>query len=522
MDKDMSIECGYVQRTSLDHRKRFAQFFTPHILADVMSEWLIGNERLQSVLEPAFGLGIFSRCLMEKNKGLFIKGYDIDGNIFNEAQKAFSSCPNVNILLQDYMYNDWENRYDGIICNPPYLKFHDYDNKSVLKEMEKRLDCRLSGFTNLYALFLLKSIYQLNKNGRCAYVLPSEFLNSDYGTLVKTYLINTRNVRHIIIFDFEENIFEDALTTACVILCANDNRTDHVQFTSIKSLEDISTIKQIIDNYPTPHPYSLTYKIEDLDPSIKWKNYYKENTQKRFKNLVAFSAYAKVMRGIATGANDYFTFNLSKAEEYNIKEKYLLPCICHSVDVKEVSFTTEHFEKLREEDKKVFLLNAIYTNDVNVVKYINRGEELNIDKRYLTASRNPWYALEKRVPAPIWVSVFNRYGLNFVRNRAQVANLTTFHCIYPKIDMFSDFSIDLLFAYLISDTAKLIFENNCREYGNGLQKFEPNDLNKGMMLDISLLPNKEKRELERLYTKNMENPPIGEIDKILLKYFQCA
>ena len=61
--------------------------------------------------------------------------------------------------------------------------------KNILKEIETNLKCKLNGFTNLYTLFLLKSIHQLRKNGRCAYIIPSEFLNSDYGKLVKTYLI---------------------------------------------------------------------------------------------------------------------------------------------------------------------------------------------------------------------------------------------------------------------------------------------------------------------------------------------
>ncbi|MCD8206641.1 MAG: N-6 DNA methylase [Bacteroidales bacterium] len=522
MNWGTNIEADYIRKTPLDHRKKFAQFFTPAVIADVMSDWLLGNDSLHSVLEPAFGLGVFSRCLLDKKGDLAIKGYDIDDRIFSGAQKEFSSFKNVTLLLQDYMYNDWENKYDGIICNPPYFKFHNYDNKSVLKEMEEQLSCRLNGFTNLYALFLLKSIHQLKDNGRCAYILPSEFLNSDYGALVKTYLIRTQTVRHIIVFDFEENIFDDALTTACIVLCANDKKSDYVQFTSIKSIGDIDIVKRIIEEYPSLQPHSSTYKIEELNPLIKWRSYYKPSGKNHYKNLVPFSDYAKVMRGIATGANDYFTFNLCKAKEYNIDEKYLLPCICHSTDVKGVSFTAEQFETLKRGDKKVFLFNAVSSKDTNVVKYINMGEEKSIDKRYLTANRKPWYSLEKRLPAPIWVSVFNRKGLRFVRNMTSVANLTTFHCIYPRRDMFTNVSLDLLFAYLISDTAREIFEDNSREYGNGLQKFEPNDLNKGMMLDLSVLPNEAKKEMERLYIENIDNPPIKEIDKILLQHFQCA
>ena len=134
-------------------------------------------------------MGIFSRLLLEKKNDLRIKGFEVDEVIFEEAQKEFGNCRNVDLLLQDYMYNDWQNRYDGNICNPPYFKFHDYDNKNILKEIESRLQCKLTGFTNLYTLFLLKSIRQLKPDGRCAYIVPSEFLNSDYGKLVKKHLL---------------------------------------------------------------------------------------------------------------------------------------------------------------------------------------------------------------------------------------------------------------------------------------------------------------------------------------------
>jgi adenine-specific DNA-methyltransferase len=158
---DNLIEKKYSKSISLEHRKKYAQFFTPLPIASLMVEWLLGNKKLCTVLEPAFGLGIFSRLLMSKNSNLKIKGFEIDRTIFDEAKSYFSHDANLEIYLKDYMYNDWDIKYDGIICNPPFFKFHDYDNKSILLEMEKRLQIKLNGFTNLYTLFLLKSIYLL-------------------------------------------------------------------------------------------------------------------------------------------------------------------------------------------------------------------------------------------------------------------------------------------------------------------------------------------------------------------------
>lgn len=527
--ENCSIEDEYSQSTSIAHRKKFAQFFTPAPVAELMAKWILGNDHLESVLEPAFGLGIFSRTILSFKKNVRVKGFEIDPTIFDKASSHFESFKNVAIHLQDYMYNDWNNRYDGIICNPPYFKFHDYDNKNILKDIEANLDCKLNGFTNLYTLFLLKSIHQLSANGRCAYIIPSEFLNSDYGKLVKTHLLKSKTLKHIIVINFEENIFNDALTTASIILCANDNATDKVQFSNVKSLQDLEKVERLISHYPNFLGTEQTYTFAELDPEIKWKAYYQEQNGIKFRNLVPFSTYAKVVRGIATGSNDFFTFNTSKAKLFSIDEKYLLPCVCRAIVAKKPFFTTSDFKELKSNDKNIFLLNAINTTDNNVIEYLKKGESEKINEKFLTANRMPWYSLENRPPAPIWVSVFNRTGLRFIRNEANISNLTSYHCIYPnQNDLFSPIDIDLLFAYLLTNTAKLIFKDNCREYGNGLQKFEPNDINKGQMLDLEILDEQTKQQILNLYKQYrleiLDNKDarsfIDEIDKLLMKNYK--
>ena len=499
------VEKSYSKSISLEHRKKFAQFFTPFQLASLMTDWLLGNQNINTVLEPAFGLGVFSRALLSKKSELSIKGFDIDETIFAEAKEIFHGIPKVDIHLEDYMFNDWNNKYDGIICNPPYFKFHDYDNKTILNEIENHLKIKLNGFTNIYALFLLKSIYQLNTNGRLAYIIPSEFLNSDYGKLVKSALIKNKILRHIIVFDFEENVFDDALTTACILLCSNDKNYQKVKFSTIKKIDELETIQVYIANYSVKSDDNSTYTYNELDPEIKWRKYYQAQNGIKYKNLIPFSSVAKVVRGIATGANEYFIFSKSKASQYGIDEKYLLPCICKAIDVKDNFFTKDKFNSLVNADRQSFLLNAISAKDEKVLKYIEIGEKTGIDKKYLTACRTPWYSLENRPPSPIWVSVFNRSGLKFVRNEANISNLTTFHCVYPvQTSLFDNVNIDILFAYLLTDVAREIFEDNRREYGNGLQKFEPNDLNKAMMLDLTLLDKKTENEIIRLYKKYRE------------------
>lgn len=518
----MELEKIYTEKTSLIHRKAFAQFFTPQPIANLMSDWLFGNKSLTTVLEPAFGLGIFSRALLSKQDKLEIKGFDIDETILNEAKKHFKSHKNVSLNCEDYMYNDWNNKYDGIICNPPYLKFHDYDNKQILQEVENNLKFKFNGFTNLYTLFLLKSIFQLKKDGRAAYIIPSEFLNSDYGKLVKEYLLKTKTLRHLFVIDFKENVFDDAMTTASILLLANDKNVSEINITTIDSKLDLQLIDSYIKSYPEQKG-EFTFNPIDLDPSIKWRKYYQLQNSINYKNLVPFATYAKVVRGIATGANDYFTFKESKAKAFSIPKENLLPCICKAKDVKGCFFSQNDFNKLIEDNELSYLFNAQGSTNKNVLDYIERGVEEKVNEKYLTKCRKPWYSLEKRPPAPIWVSVFNRNGVKFIRNEANISNLTTFHCVYPtQSDLFSKVTDDLLFAYLLTDVAKEIFNDNRREYGNGLKKFEPNDLNKSKMLDLSVLTVLQVESILELYFKFKESGNesfLSEIDNILRLVF---
>ena len=95
--------------------------------------------------------------------------------------------------------------------------------------------------------------------------------------------------------------------------------------------------------------------------------------------------------------------------------------------------------------------------------------------------------------------------------------------------MFYKLNIDLLFAYLLTNVAQQIFDDNRREYGDGLKKFEPNDLNNALMLDLSKLDKETELRIIELYhnyrfsaiNNRIDENYLNEINKILTKKYKA-
>ncbi len=461
-----SIEEEYTDWVGIDHRRRFAQFFTHPRIARFMVEWVLAGRGQKTIHDPAFGLGAFfeaapSDCLFT--------GSDVDGKVLDFFSSHSLRMP-TKIDHADYLL-DFGRQYGNIVCNPPYLRFQKFmDRDAVFAAFCTHLGVRLSGYTNIASAFLMKSLSELGPSGRLAYIMPSEFLNSGYGKAVKTRLVQNSHLDSIIEIECEREAFGEVTTSICIVLYDSGIAHRTVAFRKIVALEELSSVME-------RRPVSAV-PLALLNPSDKWNRYFNpqdHHLRPAMCHLAKISDYGRFSRGIATGANDFFVLSMSDIEHNGLSPNACTPCISKSQQLDGPIFTDVDFWHLANSGARVFLFAPGENPDRASLDYIRKGEAQKYDQGYITRHRMPWYKTEVREASPILVNVFSRSGYKVVRNYSSALSLTNFHCFFPR--PLCEKYIDWLFLYLKSDAGRRLLSLSKRKYGNALDKFEPNDLN---------------------------------------------
>ncbi len=492
----MQAEKLYSTIVTEEHLKTFGQYFTPYSIAEFMCSWACPGAG--NILDPAVGNSIFLTFARKINPACSLHGYEVDATVLTH----FGNPAGADIRLADYLLTDWEERYDAIVCNPPYNRFQAIANRSeILQTIEKHTGVRYSNYTNLYILFLIKSLHQLKSNGKLAYIIPTEFLNSRYGIPIKKKLLEERLLRAIINIEDDDNLFFNATTTCCILLI------DHMPKTQI--LFKNEKCHNIGLHSLEENAISISY--DKISAEDKWRSFLNQEELPEYKNLRLVSDFCKISRGIATGANEFFCMSEQQRVEKELAPEYFTSCICRSAEIRQPIFTQAHLLNIRDQGKNVWLLNIKKDQKIDnaLQRYLEEGIQKKIPAKHLPSHRHPWYLMEQRKVAPIWVTTASRGSLKFVRNLAEVMTLTTFHSIYPMEEY-----TDLLFCYFLTPTAQKILRMNRKELGNGLEKFQPSDLQSAKMLDLSIITDVDKNKIAAIYQKMLTDYHSGQIDEL--------
>ena len=114
-----------------------------------------------------------------------------------------------------------DRTYNLILTNPPYVRHHHLpgeDKRRIKAIIRERFGFEVSGLAGLYAYFLLLADAWLADGGLAAWLIPSEFMDVNYGDVLKTYLTGRVTLRHIHRYCPSDAQFADAMVTSAVVI----------------------------------------------------------------------------------------------------------------------------------------------------------------------------------------------------------------------------------------------------------------------------------------------------------------
>jgi hypothetical protein len=190
------------------------------------------------------------------------------------------------------------------------------------------------------------------------------------------------------------------------------------------------------------------------------------------------SAFAKVVRGIATGANEFFFLTAKQIQKFGLDKSYFKRAIGRTRDCPSDVITREDLEKLDRAGRPTWLLNLGRETEQELPRairnYLKVGEQMGLPVRSLIETRKPWYRMEVRTVPGLLFAYLGRRDCRFILNRAGALPLTGFLCVFPW-DESKTYVEKLWRALNHEDTqANLVFVG--KSYGGGALKVEPRQL----------------------------------------------
>jgi len=221
---------------------KYAEYYTPHSVAKIMAEILVGNSKLRSVkiYDPAAGSGtllmniadkigtdrctIYSQDISQKSSNLLRLNL-----ILNDLSHSINNIVQGNTILQ----NRHTQKMDFIVSNPPFkLDFSEWRNDV---ESPERFFAGVPNIPDkekdkmaIYLLFLQHIIFSLSAKGKAAVVVPTGFVTAQSGIerKIREKLVDEKWLKGVV--SMPSNIFATTGTNVSVIFIDKGNDGDVV------------------------------------------------------------------------------------------------------------------------------------------------------------------------------------------------------------------------------------------------------------------------------------------------------
>ena len=469
-------------------RNRLGQFATPTKLAtDIIQacKALLPTRQRVNFLDPAFGTGSFYSALLAnfpESRLELARGFEIDRHYGKHAATLWEgTC--LDLRLEDFTKATppaEADRANLVVCNPPYIRHHYLDCSEKLRLQQlaaSRAGMRLSGLAGLYCHFLALTHAWIDDGGIAAWLIPSEFMDVNYGRSVKEYLLTSVTLHRVHRFDPEDLQFADALVSSAVLL-----------FTKLTPPPD----HEVEFSYGglLSHPrVSKRLPAARLRHEAKWTRHPLEDLTEDAVHGPTLAELFWIKRGLASGSNEFFIITPEQSAQRGIPAEFLTPVLPSPryVPTELVEADERGYPLL---DRQLFLFGSnlpeveIRRAYPRVWTYLSQGRSAKVNETYLCRHRSPWYSQENRPPAPILCTYLSRSAngrhFRFIRNRSNATAANVYLMLYPKPTLARLVAqhpglMDRIWAALNAIVPHILIRQG-RVYGGGLHKLEPKEL----------------------------------------------
>ncbi len=431
-------------------RRQSGAFYTPPPMVQRMASWVV-EQRPVRVVDTGCGSGRFAVALRRAGFAGEIVAVDTDplAVLMTRAHVAAAGLGEVDARVQDFTQIDLPPvaGATAFLGNPPYVRHHDLDpsTKAEARETALKLGMELSGLAGLHALFLLAVARASRPGDLGCFVTSAEWMDTGYGQVMRTLLAGGLGLVWLDVESRRERVFEDALTTASVFGWRCGHRGEAVVNGSAVSRQELRRAKR--------------WSTLGEGPPFAGAG-------------IPLGSIARVHRGVATGANGFFTLRRERAAELGL-ERWTVPCLTRARQVIEAAPT------VRAADCSHLLLDLDGSPPDNAAlhSYLASGETQDLHQRYLCRHRQPWWRVGGKPPPPIVVTYMARRPPVFAFNPDGCRILNVLHGLYPR-EPLSDAQLAALVTWLNHHARDL---RGHRTYQGGLMKWEPRDLEAAMI-----------------------------------------
>jgi len=451
------------------------QFWTPSWVAEAMVAYVTDNTDL--VFDPATGRGAFYEALLKLNKkNTAFFGTDTDPEVLSDEIYNKKNC---FVEKRDFIKDPPKKKFKAIVANPPYIRHHriDEETKSLLKQLSTSITgSSIDGRAGYHIYFLIQALNLVEKEGKLAFIMPADTCEGKFAKNLWRWISEKFCIEGVITFDESATPFPNVDTNAIVLLIKNSKPQKTLQWVKANEAYSPDLLDYISSNFKKKQFDTLEIITRQLTEGIATGFTRPEQNHNGFK--FHLNDFARVMRGIATGSNEFFFLTAQQSREFGIPEKFLKRAIGRTKDVTESILTLKDVESLEMENRPTYLLSLEGQDKYpkSIQDYLKMGEEMGLPSRSLIQQRKPWYKMEKRQVPPLLFAYLGRRNTRFIKNEAQVLPLTGFLCVYP---IYNDKKyIDNLWRGLNHPDTLENLKLVGKSYGSGAIKVEPGNLNK--------------------------------------------